>query len=255
MDINVEEVFDLKVLAKFYCEEKLINKCDYIIRTRISRSDYIYFDQLVETVSAQLSGLKSVNQYQEMIADFIVRPVVTKKKVFGSDTERGVYRMPNNQTLILSQGDLTGNPLTFTKLSAVLGYKNRNARQESYRLRPQFAEDITLEGKTGPKDFVLFLYRGVHLEFDVSNRKLTIYLAIMAMDLCMANHKRLKDRSGFLSAKEMVDSILVQERPFYCDLIGHSSVKRIAAFERQNREKIDKYLPMIKFIFKKKIKN
>ena len=57
VDINVEEVFDLKALAKFYCEEKLINKCDYIIRTRIARSDYIYFDQLVETVSAQLSGL------------------------------------------------------------------------------------------------------------------------------------------------------------------------------------------------------
>ena len=95
-----------------------------------------------------------------------------------------------------------------------------------------------------------FPYRGVHLEFDVSNRKLTIYLAIMAMDLFMVNYKRVKDRSAFPSAKEMVDSNLVKERLYYYDLIGHSSAQRIAAFEGQNREKIDKYLPEIKFIFK-----
>lgn len=69
----------------------------------------------------------------------------------------------------------------------------------------------------------------------------------MAMDLCIIDYQRLRDRSAYSSAKVMVSQ--QTNIPFYGDLISHCGKRAIEKFEMQSNGRMEKILSKIKFRF------
>ena len=120
---------------------------------------------------------------------------------------------------------------------------------------PTFNETSSQQSVSDISQSIYYLYKGVYFEFNKFNRKQQIlcYLAVLAMDFCIENYKRvIPSQRGrpFKQLVEMNRQLPLKERYNFRDLLTHVGEERLLQFEADNGRVIDAFASKISFHFR-----